>query len=105
MERFFQILAVILAGVAAYFLWQGTADRAFVTAVFGAVSFFLSVRFQVKGRLDQREAEREEEEKRREEEEEEIEEDLDSETLELNEISAKEQTGNRQRTTDNAPKI
>ena len=107
MERFFQILAVILAGVAAYFLWQGSADRAFVTAVFGAVSFFLSVRFQVKGRLDQREAEREEREEREKgrEGEGEIEEDLDSETPELNEISAKEQTGSGQRTTDNEPKI
>ena len=64
MEIVFKILAVILAGVAAYFLWQGNADRAFVSAVFGAVSFFLSVRFQVKERLRQREALREEEEMR-----------------------------------------
>ena len=99
MERLFQILAVILAGVAAYFLWQGNPDRAFVSAIFGAVSFFLSVRVQVKRRLQQREAEREEEERRREGEEE-FEEDLDSETPELNEISAKEQTGNEQRTTN-----
>ena len=104
MELIFKILAVILAGVAAYFLWQGSADRAFVTAVFGAVSFFLSVRFQVKGRLDQREAEREEEERRREREVE-IEENLDSETPELNEVPAKEQIGDEQRTTNNAPKI
>lgn len=48
MERFFQILAVILAGVAAFFLWKGNGDSAFVSAVLGAVSFFLSVRFQVK---------------------------------------------------------
>ena len=108
MERFFQILAVILAGVAAYFLWQGSADRAFVTAVFGAVSFFLSVRFQVKGRLDQREAEREEREKGREGEEEieeESEEISDFESPQLNEIPAKEQIGDGQRTTDNEPKI
>ena len=108
MERFFQILAVILAGFAAYFLWQGSADRAFVTAIFGAVSFFLSVRFQVKGRLNQREAEREEEEWRREGEEEieeEPEENSDSETPELNEMPAQEQIGNGQRTTDNEPKI
>ena len=58
MERFFQIAAVILAGVAAYFLWNSNGDGAFVAAVFGAVAFFLSVRFQVKGRLEQREAER-----------------------------------------------
>jgi hypothetical protein len=58
MERFFQIAAVILAGVAAYFLWNNNGDGAFVSAVLGAVAFFLSVRFQVKGRLEQREAER-----------------------------------------------
>ena len=51
MERIFQILAVILAGVAAYCLWAGNNDRAFVSAVLGSVSFFLSVRFQVKDRL------------------------------------------------------
>lgn len=57
MERIFQILAVILAGIAAYFLWQGNGDRAFITAVFGAVCFFLSVRFQVKERNEKRESE------------------------------------------------
>lgn len=57
MERFFQITAVILIGVAAYFLWQGNGDGAFVAAVLGAIAFFLSVRFQVKGRLKQRENE------------------------------------------------
>ncbi len=57
MERVFQITAVILIGVAAYFLWQGNKDGTFVAAVLGAVAFFLSVRFQVKGRLKQRESE------------------------------------------------
>lgn len=99
MERFFQILAVILAGVAAFFLWQGNSDGAFVSAILGAVSFFLSVRFQVKGRLKQREAESEEEEKRREGEEE-TEKVLDSETPQLSEMPAKEQINNEQRTTD-----
>ena len=51
MERIFQIVAVILAGIAAYFFWQGNADGAFVSGVLGAVSFFLSVRFQVKERM------------------------------------------------------
>jgi len=54
----FQILAVILAGVAAYFLWSDNTDAMFVAAVFGAVSFFLSIRFQVKERLKQRQDER-----------------------------------------------
>lgn len=58
MERFFQILAVILAGVAAYFLWIKNGDYAFVAGVFAAVSFFLSIRAQVRVRLDERERER-----------------------------------------------
>ncbi|HEY0049238.1 MAG TPA: hypothetical protein VGB68_08145 [Pyrinomonadaceae bacterium] len=59
MERLFQILAVILAGVAAFFFWRGNWDAGFVSAVFGAVSFFLSIRFQVRERLKIRDAERE----------------------------------------------
>ncbi len=55
MERFFQITAVILIGIAAYFLWNGNKDVTFVAAVLGAVAFFLSIRFQVKERLKQRE--------------------------------------------------
>jgi hypothetical protein len=54
-ERIFQIAAVVLAGTAAYFLWRG--NGAFISGVAGAVSFFLSVRFQVRERNRQREAE------------------------------------------------
>jgi uncharacterized membrane protein YjjP (DUF1212 family) len=54
MERLFQITAVILIGVAVYFLWQGNTDGTFIAAVLGAVAFFLSVRFQVKERLRRR---------------------------------------------------
>lgn len=50
MERLFQILAVVLAGVAAYFFWRGNSDTAFVTLVLGCVSFFLGIRFQIKER-------------------------------------------------------
>ena len=57
MERFFQILAVILIGVAAFFLYRGNTDGVFISAVLGAVSFFLSVRFQVKERLKKKENE------------------------------------------------
>lgn len=59
MERVFQVLAAVLAGLAAYFWWQGSNDAMFVSAVLGAVSFFLSIRFQVKARVAIREAERE----------------------------------------------
>ena len=55
MERIFQILAVILAGIAAFFLWKDDGNAAFVSAVAGAVCFFLSIRFQVKERIKQRE--------------------------------------------------
>ena len=58
-ERIFQIVAVILAGIAAYFLWSRNNDGAFVSAVLGCVAFLLSFRFQVKERNRQREAERE----------------------------------------------
>lgn len=59
MELFFKALAVILAGVAAFFLWQGNKDGGYAAAVLGAVAFFLSVRFQVKKRNETREAEEE----------------------------------------------
>jgi hypothetical protein len=62
MERFFQITAVILIGVAAFFWWRGNNDGLFVSAVFGAVAFFFSIRFKVKERLKQREIERQNEE-------------------------------------------
>jgi flagellar basal body-associated protein FliL len=58
-EYIFQILAVVLAGAAAYFFWFGNKDGAFISVVLGCVAFFLSVRFQVKARNQVREAERE----------------------------------------------
>ena len=60
MERVFQILAVILAAAAGYFYWAGNRDAFFASAVFGAVSFFLSIRVQVKERNRIREAEKKE---------------------------------------------
>jgi hypothetical protein len=57
MDRIFQALAVILIGVAAYFLWSENKDGTFVAAVLGAVAFFLSIRFQAKARLRQHEIE------------------------------------------------
>ncbi|HEX6123883.1 MAG TPA: hypothetical protein VFZ23_00775 [Pyrinomonadaceae bacterium] len=58
LDRVFQIVAVILAGIAAYFLWQRNNDGAFISAVLGCVAFFLSIRFQVKERNRIREVER-----------------------------------------------
>ena len=57
MDRVFQIVAVMLAGIAAYFLWAGNNDGAFVSGVLGCVSFFLSIRSQAKERNKVREAE------------------------------------------------
>jgi hypothetical protein len=57
MERVFQIVAVMMAGIAAYFLWGRNTEGAFVSAVLGCVAFFLSIRFQVKERNRVREAE------------------------------------------------
>ncbi|MCB1023115.1 MAG: hypothetical protein KDB79_01910, partial [Acidobacteria bacterium] len=51
MERIFQIVAVVLAGIAAFFLYSGNKDAAFITVVFGCVSFFFSVRAQAKIRV------------------------------------------------------
>ncbi len=92
MERIFQIIAVILAGVAAYFLWNDNGENAFVVGVFGAASFFLSLRVQTKRRLQEREKEAQAERKS----EQAISEIPDS----IDEMSANEQV-NRQRTTDN----
>jgi hypothetical protein len=47
LELVFKILAVVSIGIAAFFLWQSNMDAVFVTAVIGAVCFFLSVRFQI----------------------------------------------------------
>ncbi|MGB7200945.1 MAG: hypothetical protein WBD16_01620 [Pyrinomonadaceae bacterium] len=56
MERLFQILAAIFAGLAAYFLWTGgDKDYVFVAAVFAIAAGFLSYRFRVKARIKERE--------------------------------------------------
>lgn len=107
MDLLFKILAVILAGIAAYFVWRKNGDGAFISAVLGAVCFFISIRFQVKGRLQEREAAREavweeEEEMRRREEE-----NFDSQNV-LKDISANDEMNrqifhNEQLTTNNEP--
>ena len=54
MIRAFQILAVALLAAAAYFLIRSNYDDAFVTGVLGVCSFFLSVRFTFKPRVQER---------------------------------------------------
>jgi hypothetical protein len=58
MERLFQILAAILAGVAAFFLWKGDSDWVFACVVLGSCSFFLSVRSRIKERIKRRAVEK-----------------------------------------------
>jgi len=60
MEIFFKVLAVILLGVAAVLFWQNNSensDAAFVAGVLSACAFFIGMRFQLKMRQKQREAE------------------------------------------------
>ena len=56
-DRIFQIVAVIFVFIAAYFLWMENKDGVFVSLVLAGCSFFMSVRFQAKARLDQQAAE------------------------------------------------
>ena len=55
-ERLFQFLAVIFGAAAGFFLWRGSTDAMFISGVVGAACFFLSIRFQIKERLDARAA-------------------------------------------------
>lgn len=57
MVLLFQIIAVALGAAAAFFYWRGDTEVTFVVGVFAAVSFFLSIRFQIKGRMKQSENE------------------------------------------------
>ena len=47
LELTFKILAAVLLGVAAFFLWRNNMDAVFISAVLGAVCFFVSIRFQI----------------------------------------------------------
>ena len=63
MARLFQLLAVVLAGAAAYFLWTSQPEAAFVTVVLGVVAFFFGVRTDMKEQNRIHKAEREEAER------------------------------------------
>ncbi|MGH9820863.1 MAG: hypothetical protein ACRD43_11895 [Pyrinomonadaceae bacterium] len=56
MVKIFQIMAVILLGVAAFFLWKQNSDWAFASGVLAACSFFLSLRSQMKAGVIERQA-------------------------------------------------
>lgn len=57
LELTFKILAAVLLGIAAFFLWMNNMDAVFVSAVAGAVCFFVSIRFQITEAKKQREME------------------------------------------------
>lgn len=63
METLFKILAVILLGVAAVFLWLKNWDGVFAAAVLSAVCYFLNMRFQIKARINRRKLEEKEQDK------------------------------------------
>ena len=54
--RAFQIVAVVLLGLAAYFFSRDDKDAAFIAAVLAVCAFFLNIRFQIKQRVDARRA-------------------------------------------------
>ena len=58
----FKILAVILAGIAVFFLWSGSRAGVFVALALACVSFFLGMRTEIKARNDARDAERRQQE-------------------------------------------
>lgn len=59
MENVFKAAVVVFVAAAAVFFFLGNIDGVFISIVFACLSFFLIVRFQVKGRLAERERERE----------------------------------------------
>lgn len=58
MELILQILAVVFLVIAAFFFWRGDSDWLFACVVLSVCSFFLSMRFKIKGRMHRREAEK-----------------------------------------------
>ncbi len=62
LENLFLYAAFGFAGVAGFLLLRENYESVFIFFVLAFVSYFLSFRFQVKERLDQREAERIEQE-------------------------------------------
>lgn len=58
MIKMFQIVSVLLAALAVYFLLNDNLDYTFVVGALAAASFLLSIRFQIKSRISERSVER-----------------------------------------------
>lgn len=50
-ELVLTIVAVALVGAAAYFYWAGNWDWTFAFGVLAACSFFLSLKYRIKGKM------------------------------------------------------
>lgn len=61
MEFGLKTLAITLIVPAVYFYWTGEPDYGFAAGVLAACSFFLSLRFRFKQRIDRRQAEKDNE--------------------------------------------
>jgi hypothetical protein len=59
-ERLWMIAAGILLALAAFFVWRNNLSAAFVTAAFGACSWFLSYRAKLRKKIDDEESNYEE---------------------------------------------
>lgn len=59
MEKVFKAAVVVFVAAAAAFFYFGNIDGVFISLVLASLSFFLTVRVQVKERLAERERERE----------------------------------------------
>jgi len=57
MEFILQVIAAVLLTIAAFIFWRGDNDWVFAFVVLGICAFFLSMRFRIKARMLQREAE------------------------------------------------
>ncbi|GIU81889.1 MAG: hypothetical protein D6687_01845 [Acidobacteria bacterium] len=55
MILFFKLLSIFFILASVYFLlWRGEVENAFVSAVFGSLAFFISIRFEIKKRMSER---------------------------------------------------
>jgi len=57
MEFVLQVIAAVLLTIAAFFFWRGDSDWLFACVVLSICVFFLSMRFRIKARMLQSEAE------------------------------------------------
>jgi hypothetical protein len=57
LEYLFYVIAVALAGAAAFLLWQQNTEWAFAAGVLSACAYFIGLRFKLKPVVERRKAE------------------------------------------------